>query len=98
VIGVILIEPTLDGSCGNCQSSVAGCILDGFQIHAAGRARTDQRVDLGDNLLFEGFFKAPFLAVAFAAAWSCFNCDLASSSLASANWSHNRQKRCPSCS
>jgi hypothetical protein len=98
LIGVILIEPPLNGTRRNCQRLTAGRGLDGFQIQIAGCARADQRVDFVGDFLFEDFFEAPFFAAAVASATSSTSCRRLHSSLASANCSATFQNFRPSSS
>ena len=95
---MILVESPLNGTRRNCQRLTAGRNLDGFQIQIAGGARTDQRVDLGDDFLFEGFFEAPFFAAVIAPVTSSASCRRLHSSLASANCSATFQNFRPSSS
>jgi hypothetical protein len=69
VVGVVGVEPLRDRATGDSQRLSACRRLDRLEVDPLGRARTDQRVDLGFDLGLEGFFKAPFLAASSEAAW-----------------------------
>jgi hypothetical protein len=68
VIGVVGVEPVLDGTRRHRQRLAPHGRLHRLEVQPVGGARRDQRFDLLDDLRFEGRFEAPFLAASCAAA------------------------------
>ena len=81
VIGVVGVEPLLDGARRHRQRPAPHRRLHRLEVEPVGRPRRDQRVDLLDDRRVEGRFEAPFLAASCAAAAGV-------SSSASAHCSH----------
>lgn len=69
MVGFVGVEAPLHRPTGDPQRLSACRRLDRLEVDPLGRARTDQRFDLGFDLGNEGAFEAPFLAAEGSAAW-----------------------------
>jgi hypothetical protein len=69
VVGFVGVEAPLHRATGDPKRLSAYRCLDRLEVDPLGRARTDQRFDLGFDLGDEGAFEAPFLAASVEAAW-----------------------------
>jgi hypothetical protein len=73
VVGFVGVEAPLHRATGDPERLSAYRRLDRLEVDPLGRARTDQRVDLGFDLGNEGAFEAPFLAAEGSAAWGALS-------------------------
>jgi len=79
VVGVVGVEPPLDGTRGQCEGLSAYGGLDGLEVQTVDGARTYERLYLGDDFGLEGFLEPPFLASASdALSLALHNCSLVS--------------------
>src|SRR5260370_8418640 len=60
IVRQIGVEPTLDGAGRDLQGLSLGGRLDGLEVNASRGARSNQRLDFGDDLGRELFLEPPF--------------------------------------
>jgi len=83
VVGKVGVEPLLDGTSRDRQSSSSCGSFDGLEIQTVGCARRDQGLDFLDDLGVERLFEPPFLAASVlevawgAASWASAQCSQA---------------------
>lgn len=93
MIGGVGVESGLEGTCGHGKGLASCCSFDRLEVQFVECGSSDQRFDLLENFGLEGFFEAPFLAVAFASAFCRSNFASHNWTLVSTSLSQSRRNR-----